>query len=132
MRIMRLASAGLVVIGLSVMPGCSKSANGPTFTDVATAITAKPGKEFSVTLNANITTGYTWEFKTEPDSKVVVLVDQRYEAPPASSRVGEAGKQRFRFKAVAAGSAKLDLQYVRPWEDPRQAVQTAVFTVTIA
>ncbi len=117
---------------LSALPGCGKSKAGPTFTDVATTIKAKVGSEFSITLGSNITTGYTWEFKTAPDLKLISLVDEKYEAPAKSDQVGAAGKQRFRFKVLAPGATKLDLQYVRPWEDPRQSVQTAVFSVELA
>lgn len=128
---MRRSTLVLFALGMSALPGCGKGATAPTFTDVATTIKAKVGSEFSITLGSNITTGYTWEFKTSPDLKLVSLVDERYEAPAKTDQVGAAGKQRFRFKVLAPGTTKLDLQYVRPWEEPRQAVQTALFSVEL-
>lgn len=128
---MRRLTLVMCALCMSALPGCGKSKAAPTFTDVATTIKAKVGSEFAITLGSNITTGYTWEFKSAPDQKLVSLVDERYEAPAKADQVGAAGKQRFRFKVLAPGTTKLDLQYVRPWEEPRQAVQTALFTVEL-
>jgi inhibitor of cysteine peptidase len=117
---------------VAVLPGCGKAKAAPAFSDVASGVKAKVGTEFSLLLDSNITTGYTWEFKSAPDSKLLALVDSKFEAPSKSDRAGVPGHQRFRFKVLAPGMTKLDLQYVRPWEDPRVPAQTATFTVELS
>lgn len=73
------------------------------------------GQTFVVSLEANPTTGYTWE-AVEYDQQILrQLGEPRF--TPESSAVGAPGKQRLRFEAVGTGRTMLRLAYHRPWEE---------------
>ena len=69
----------------------------------------------TLVLDANPTTGYQWEPATEPDAAVMKIVSDTYEAG-GSDAMGAGGTQRIVIEGVAAGTATLELRYVRPWE----------------
>ena len=94
------------------------------------------GAEFSIVVDSNPSTGFSWKV-VEPLDARVAFVSQDY---AGGSPVGEApmpgrgGKATLRFKAVAAGEAKVTLRYARPWEQPGTAGVEApvrVYTVTV-
>ena len=75
---------------------------------------AQVGETFEVVLKSNATAGYRWELAAAEQGGRVVLLDEVWEGD--TSRAGGPTKQRFRFRALAEGSATLDFQYRRPWE----------------
>ena len=72
----------------------------------------KPQTTIAVTLPSNASTGYRWLLAARPDKQVVRLVSHRYVARK-TKRVGAAGKEIWRFRAVGAGSTRLRLAYVQ-------------------
>jgi len=93
------------------------------------SITAGVGQRFAVELNANPTTGYSWQLTAPPGSQVR-LIDEDY-TPTAAEQVGGGGVQRFTFEATATGSTSLGFGYVRPWETGVAPAQTAAFPVKV-
>ena len=76
---------------------------------------ARVGETFEVVLEGNATAGYRWEVAlVEGADGRVVLLDEVWEGD--TSRAGGSTKQRFRFRALAPGSATLVFHYRRPWE----------------
>jgi predicted secreted protein len=71
-----------------------------------------PATKIVVTLPSNRSTGYHWRLRVRPDPHVVKLVSHHY-VVPKTKRVGAAGKEIWRFRAVGAGSVKLRLVYVQ-------------------
>jgi inhibitor of cysteine peptidase len=72
------------------------------------------GEEFTVKLASNPTTGYSWALAGALPSWLV-QVNQAYIAD-TSGLAGAGGTEHWTFRATAAGSATLTLQYERPWE----------------
>ena len=85
---------------------------------------------FTIELEANPSTGYTWELAGPLDDKVVVSLGSDHQAGEGSG-VGVPGQQLFSFKAVGKGSTTIALQYVRPWETGVSPAQTSDFTVNV-
>ena len=73
------------------------------------------------------TTGYEWLLARRPDRSVMKLVSHRYVAP-TTKRPGAAGEEIWRFEAVGAGTARLQLAYARPRQSRRAARR---FVVTL-
>jgi inhibitor of cysteine peptidase len=63
------------------------------------------------------TTGYRWQIAAF-DEGVVALDDDRFEL--SNSQPGAGGVHHFRFRAVAAGTAAIELHRRRRWENPAQ------------
>ena len=88
------------------------------------------GKTFTIALDANATTGYSWS-QTVGDKTVVTFVSNEYAAEARDPQVvGGGGTDTFAFKAVGKGTTTITLNYARPWESVPPA-QTRTITVTV-
>lgn len=95
-------------------------ASVPTPATVAVAaapekLTATAGSNFTLSLPANATTGFSWKV-VEPLDPHLNLVEQTYETEPGEPMPGRGGTAKLVFQAVTSGVATLTLVYVRPWE----------------
>jgi inhibitor of cysteine peptidase len=100
----------LVVAGL-VAVACT-TARLPS---AAESIEVEAGARFSLTLDANPTTGYQWRFVQPADEGVVRRVGTQY-TPRTPGLLGGGGTEVWTFQAVARGTTTIRLEYVRPWE----------------
>ena len=67
-----------------------------------------------ITLDSNVTTGYSWSVTTAPDSILAAEPGSGdYAAPPADSPIGAGGSQHFAWRASAAGATSLELAYIQ-------------------
>jgi inhibitor of cysteine peptidase len=92
--------------------------------------TVEAGKEFSITLDSNPTTGYQWQLAKPLDETRTKYLANRY-VKPESKLAGAGGKQVWEFRALRAGKTEIDLEYVRPWEQGVQPAQTTNFVVVV-
>ena len=81
----------------------------------AKVIEVQAGQNFTITLKANATTGYQWQFAKPLDESIFQLISSEYLADK-TKLVGAGGKQVWIFKALKAGQTTISLKYVRPWE----------------
>lgn len=139
------AVAALALLGACSSDGGSEDAASTTTTTAATTTTAGEstvidtpgpvalgvGERATLVLDANPTTGYQWEPATEPDAAVMKIVSDTYEAG-GSDAMGAGGTQRIVIEGVAAGTATLELRYVRPWEADAPPAETASYAVTVS
>jgi predicted secreted protein len=88
------------------------------------------GKQFSITLNANHTTGYSWRLAAPLDAARLRQIGDDYHAA-TSDAVGAPGEEVWTFECVAAGTVELDFEYVRPFEKDAKPVKKAKYLVVI-
>ena len=84
----------------------------------------KTGQEFILSLAANPSTGYIWDFNKSYDEKLLELeVDKAYKNDAATNEniIGQGGRSYWKFKALKAGQAEIKLSYARPWESVQPA-----------
>jgi inhibitor of cysteine peptidase len=93
-----------------------------TAADNGSTIELKKGQVVSITLEANPTTGYTWEV-AEGDEEVVRQLGE-IEFKPESEAIGAGGVQIIRLEVVNAGQTTLKLVYHRPWETDVEPLET--------
>lgn len=84
-------------------------------------------KEFTVTLQSNPTTGFSWRVASH-DRSYLQLLRHRYDKPDPP-RPGAPGRQRFDFLALKSGTTTITFHYQRPFEG--QAVRELRHTVVI-
>ncbi len=90
------------------------------------------GKDFSITLPANHTTGYSWRLATTLDPADLKLVGTTYsERQSDSDAVGSPGEEVWSFTAGAAGTVPLLFEYARPFEKDAKPVKTSKFLVVV-
>lgn len=117
----------LVAASVIVASGCGRK---PTYGPSTTSITAAVDSEFVIELPSNRTTGYQWQLTKPVDQDVVKLVTSSYE-PSKSGRLGAGGTERWTFRAVGKGKTAIALEYRRPWEKTRPALQTRTVSITV-
>ncbi|MFZ0699339.1 MAG: protease inhibitor I42 family protein [Thermoplasmata archaeon] len=78
----------------------------------APPIETRSGEEFSITLPANPSTGYSWQI--EVPAERLELLDREY--VHSSHLIGAGGQETIHFRARAAGEATIVCKYLRPWE----------------
>lgn len=100
------------------------------FSNPSQTIRVTPGETFSIILESNATTGYTWRKEKQAAGRVVTLTDTNYIAP-RTNLPGAGGKQRLTFKAESPGTEKLTFHYLRPWEKDAEPARTVRFTVVV-
>ena len=90
----------------------------------------KRGQTLVVTLEANPTTGNSWEV-AEPLDEQVLRQAGEPEFKAESDLVGAGGVQILRFEAVNAGKFTLKLVYRRPWEKDVEQLETYSIQVVV-
>ena len=98
--------------------------------DSGSRIELQVGQHLVVELRANYSTGYSWEVVSSGEPVL------RQEGSPAykedSHRPGAGGLVTYRFRAQQAGTASLELVYVRPWEKGVEPAERFSLTVTVS
>jgi predicted secreted protein len=93
-------------------------------------IRALAGKEFSITLPANHTTGYSWRLATPLDPANLSLIGNVYHES-TSGKVGASGEEVWTFSAPTRGTVQLNFEYIRSFEKTAPPAKTAKFSVAI-
>lgn len=88
------------------------------------------GKEFSLVLASNPTTGYSWQLAQPLEAQTVALVTNTFQ-PPNTQLVGAGGEEIWKFKALSAGQTIISLKYVRPWEKDKDPVKIMKLMVVV-
>ncbi|MDD5692074.1 MAG: protease inhibitor I42 family protein [Candidatus Omnitrophica bacterium] len=96
----------------------------------AKTIEVQAGRNFMITLEANATTGYQWQFAKPLDESAFQLISSEYLADK-TGLTGSGGKQVWVFKALNAGGSGIAFQYVRPWEKDIPPEKEASFVIVI-
>ena len=99
-----------------------------TAADNGSEIELKKNQALVITLEANPTTGYTWDVVGPRDEQVLRQVGE-IEFKPESDLIGAGGVQIIRFEVVNAGRASLKLIYHRPWETDVEPLKTFAIQV---
>lgn len=142
---MRKVVAVLMLVSLATLPaltGCGPAGGDVKADDVTVRvgdgdngrrIELGAGAILAVTLEANPTTGYSWEVAEGGAPLLAPLGDSEYvvdssEDPPPP---GAGGVETWRFQAAKAGETKLTLIYHRPWEKDVEPLMTYTLTVVV-
>ncbi len=142
-----LLAVGLFLSARSLLGGENSTSTTPTpaprasATPVHTAVASltevhdgdnielSTGDRFFVTLEGNVTTGYTWEISDSAGG----LVRQfgQIEAKPVSNAIGAPSVQIINFEAMYGGEGDLKMIYHRPWEQNVAPAKTFTVHITV-
>jgi inhibitor of cysteine peptidase len=93
------------------------------------------GENFSVSLCANPTTGYSWVEQVEISHPDVLSQESHEALSPEESgdsqAFGTAGSQRWTFAALEPGTSTLTFEYSRPWEGGEKGIWTFTLKVLV-
>lgn len=88
-------------------------------------INIKVGETYTVVLDSNPSTGYSWQ--PAFDTALLELVNQEFTA--SSTMLGASGQEHIEFKALAKGTAEVRFAYQRAWEGNAERVVTYRFII---
>jgi inhibitor of cysteine peptidase len=117
------ASAAATSTAASSQTTASSSNNGQQ-------INMSAGDTLAVTLNSNVTTGFSWQLDAISDPSVLAKVNSQYIAP-ASPIPGAGGSEVWNFKALKAGTSAILMEYSQPWAGGTKGAQTFSLTVVV-
>ena len=101
-----------------------------TAADSGSAHPATVGDRIVISLDANATTGYSWQLAPGLDTSVVKFVSQDYQQAPASpNMVGVGGTATLTFEAVGEGTTTIALAYMRSGDTT--AARSFMVTMTV-
>lgn len=127
----KLSTLGLaLILSALIFTGCGPakevevdaSANG-------SQIDLHKGQTLVITLASNPTTGYQWEVIELDESILRQMGEAEFQSE--SDLPGSGGVEIFRFQAVSAGQAALELVYHRPWEEDEEPLETFSLQVVV-
>jgi inhibitor of cysteine peptidase len=93
-------------------------------------VMTEEGKEFTVRLDSNRTTGYHWR-PVEPLDERIIRINRSEYIPFDTIGAGAGGEESWTFSAVGKGEAKVVMEYMRPWEKGVPALKTAIVRVSV-
>jgi inhibitor of cysteine peptidase len=102
----------------------------PSVSKRPSTIESKVGDTFTIPLEANHTTGYSWHLAQPPDPAILKQVGEKYEEDNSGS-VGAGGVETWTFQAMAKGTTTLVFEYARPFEKKVPPAKTSKFRITI-
>jgi inhibitor of cysteine peptidase len=118
-----MAGLLLMAIALTSISGCAaQAALALEADDNGNEITLNKGQTLTIKLEANPTTGYTWEVVETEGAILRQVGDPEFEAD--SDLLGAPGTQTLSFEATEAGHMELRLVYHRPWETDVDPLET--------
>ncbi len=120
-----------VPVTMNGMPSTavSEGSRPLVFRDPGVPIRVSPGKEFSILLVSNPSTGFGWKMTLPVDQQTVKFLGAGYVAPQ-KAMMGAPGEEVYKFKSQVLGETKADFVYVRPWET-KTAPTRKIFTILV-
>jgi inhibitor of cysteine peptidase len=121
-------------VGKTLLPLIKRDNNGVVFTDPQKTIMVKSSSPtFSVILQSNPTTGYSWSLKSY-DNVLIRPISKKF-YPSKSGLIGAGGYEKWIFAVKSAGfvvpqTTSITLIYARPWD--LQGAQATNFKVVTA
>ncbi|UCE23430.1 MAG: protease inhibitor I42 family protein [Candidatus Zixiibacteriota bacterium] len=111
---------------------CSgESADPRAYSDPSDTIRVAIGEQFTIVLEANPTTGYSWQFVGEVDSTLLKLVESKHEPMPNPKKLmGRGGHHHWLFEPLREDTTTISLRYLQPW-DSTSVDRTVDFFVEI-
>ena len=120
----------LAILLLAIVFSTAGCNSALTAKDNGTTVTVKTGDTFTIKLEGNPSTGYTWEAK-DLDTSILEQVGEAEFSGGVPGMVGSGGNLTLTFKALQPGTTTLILVYHRPWETDVEPIDTFSVTVTV-
>jgi inhibitor of cysteine peptidase len=125
-------SNGIFIVATLVLflLGCHNSFGQQGQKPSSTTIEVSLGEDAVITLEANHTTGFSWQLAKPLEGDLLELSDSKY-IPTETGLIGSGGKEVWTFKTLKKGKTEVSLKYVQPWEKDKPPAREATFVIII-
>jgi len=110
--------------------GCRNSFGQQGQNPSLTTIEVSLGEDAVITLEANHTTGFSWQLAKPLEGDLLEFVDTKY-IPAETGLIGSGGEEVWTFKTLKKGKAEVCLKYVQPWEKDKPPARQATFVIIV-
>lgn len=122
---------GFIFLAIPFIAGCGGNKTVEyTAADTAKTIQVAADEQFTIKLESNETTGFTWRQAAGTDNQIVKKISDEY-LENNTGAVGAGGNHVWTFSGVAPGETTIKLEYLRPWEPDASPDQTLTYKVTV-
>jgi len=95
------------------------------------SVSLQQGDLLEVTLPSALGTGFSWRVRNGAENVLETAEKPTVTPDGEKDKTGKTEYQIFQFKTKAAGTGKLELEYVRPWEKDTPPTKTFLLTVHV-
>lgn len=113
----------LIMAALIITTACSPQTL-PAGTEV-------DGKILRISLEENLTTGYSWSYEASDGALLELIGDAFITSTTESEIIGKGGMHIFEFQGSKAGETTLTFNYFRSWEGTETSIDTRVYKITV-
>lgn len=124
------AAFALCAAALLLVAGCAQQADEGAQVEFKGGTAQYGGKNLTVVLEENVTTGYVWTAALEGQG-LEAAGDESKAGASGDGKTGAPGTHEFRYTGTAAGESTVTFTYARSWERT-DSDQTVVLTVKTA
>ncbi|HYT91285.1 MAG TPA: protease inhibitor I42 family protein [Gemmataceae bacterium] len=121
---------GLAALSASPAQGEGEKTTTVTLKEDGTKVKVAKGEILQLKLEALPSAGYSWQVSKQNEEQLKLQGKPIFERPDKKV-IGGKVTQVFRFKAEAAGTSSLELEYKRPFEKDKPAAKTFKLKVTV-
>ncbi len=125
----KLTLIAVLIVALTALAACGGPVAKLVESDNGTVVDLKTGEMFTISLEGNPTTGYSWEVSGIDPAVVELAGEPDFKSD--SNLIGAGGMFTFTFKAAAAGNAPITLVYHKPWEEDVAPLKEFMVTVNV-
>ena len=115
----------ILLLNLTIPGFCEKD-----FAREFKVIRVPPDRMITIDLEANPTTGFSWQLTKLSDKTVLQFVKKEYVAS-SENLIGSGGVEKWSFKTLKPGKAVILLEYRRAWEKDIPAAKKVEYTVFV-
>jgi inhibitor of cysteine peptidase len=132
MKKLKILCAIFGAVSLLAFTGCNSVPTAVSVNDSSSGkkIEIAVNGTLTISLNANATTGFTWQLTDNTDPEVLQLTDNSYHTTIGGQLGGE-GKQIWTFTTLKPGITTLTMDYSQSWADGQKSTQSFTLTVLV-
>ncbi|MDD5044222.1 MAG: protease inhibitor I42 family protein [Candidatus Omnitrophica bacterium] len=128
----RITGCFLIAISSALLlsTGCRNTYGQAVQKTASTSIEVNLGENAVISLEANHTTGYSWQLTDPIDKDILELVDSKYIASN-TGLIGSGGKEVWTFKTLKKGKTEVSLKYTQPWDKNTPPAKETTFIIIV-
>jgi predicted secreted protein len=115
---------------LAIRPGGAEDNDRPALQKRLDPIRSSNGKTFTINLEANHTTGYSWRLASPLNTAILKQVGNTYQEYGAGN-MGAPGKEIWEFEGIGKGATEIVFEYVRPFEKDQPPAKKSHYWVIV-
>ncbi len=98
--------------------------------DAFKTLTIKSGTFFTIELETNPSTGYSWTYSIT-NNNVIQYISSEYIPPKDTTVVGASGIQRFVFRGMSDGETSIKMKYEKSYAQQTEPAQFRDFKIIV-